>query len=127
MRLGCQQPAGEHQRSTRGVVSQNEPGRIVALVAETQQIRIHAHRQIELAADRVVNRLSPRDVKKLRGTIQLLPQFWRPPTAVSMSCPSTLLSPASRAAASARRLLNSSSVCRLTSLPRFPTSSKSRV
>src|SRR5262249_17270492 len=45
MRSGWRKPAGKHQVSTGGQVTQNEPGGIVALAAQTQQILGHAQRQ----------------------------------------------------------------------------------
>src|SRR5438270_9782892 len=75
MRSGRRQAAGEHQGSTGGIMSQNEPLSIAALTAETQQILVHAQRQFELAADRVINRLATRDVEELRGRTQPLPQI----------------------------------------------------
>jgi hypothetical protein len=75
MRLRRYQPADKHQGSASGVVGQNKPGRIVALAAETQQILVHAQCQIELAADRVIDRLAARDMKELRRRAQPFPQF----------------------------------------------------
>src|SRR4029077_2682230 len=45
------------------------------LTAETQQILVHAQCQIELAADRIIDRLAPRDMKELRRRTQSFPQF----------------------------------------------------
>jgi hypothetical protein len=42
---------------TGGEVTQNEPGGIVALTAQTQQILIQAQRQVEFAPERVIARL----------------------------------------------------------------------
>src|ERR1700730_14728372 len=75
VRLRRYQPAGKHQGSASGGVGQNKTGRIVALAAETQQILVHAQCQIELAADRIINRLAPRDMKELRRRTQSFPQF----------------------------------------------------
>ena len=75
--------------STGGRVTQDEPGGIVALTAQTQQILVQALRQSEFTADRVIARLSVGNPKELRGGTQLHPQpscadigvarFWRPP------------------------------------------------
>jgi hypothetical protein len=54
MRPGRSKPANPHQVSTGGVVTQNEPGGIVALPAQTQQILGEALRQIEFAAVPVI-------------------------------------------------------------------------
>src|SRR4051812_40177432 len=74
MRSGRRQRAGKHQGPAGGIMSQNEPSGIAALTAETQQILVHAQRQIELAADRVINRLSTRDVEEFRWRTQPLPK-----------------------------------------------------
>jgi len=58
-------------------VTQNEPGGIVALTAQTQQILVQAQRQIELAAERVMERLPIVNVKELRGGTELLPELSR--------------------------------------------------
>src|ERR1700730_6661745 len=78
MRPGRRRPADMHQISTGAQVTQNEPAGIVALTAQTQQILGKALRQIEFAADRVITRLSIRNVKVLRGGTQLFPQLSRP-------------------------------------------------
>ena len=54
-------------------MTQNEPGGIVALTAQTQQIVIQAQRQIEFAAVRVIPRLPMGNLKKPRGGTELLP------------------------------------------------------
>ena len=54
MRPGRSKPADRHQCSSGGQVAQNEPGGLVALMAQTQQILIEALRQIEFAADHVI-------------------------------------------------------------------------
>src|SRR5437016_2508716 len=74
MRSGWRKPAGKHQVSTGGGVTQNEPARIVALAAQTQQILVQAQRQIDFAAERVMERLPKGNPKELRGGTQLLPQ-----------------------------------------------------
>ena len=56
-------------------MTQYEAGGIVALAAKTQQILVQAQRQIQFAAKPVMNRLSPGDMKVLRGRIQPLPQL----------------------------------------------------
>ena len=56
-------------------MTQNEPGGIVALTAQTQQILVQALRQIEFAADHVIARLPIGNLKELRGGTQLLPQL----------------------------------------------------
>src|SRR5258705_9770841 len=75
MRSRRRQAAGKHQGSTGGIMSQNEPTSIAALTAEAQQTLVHAQRQFELAADRVINRLTTRDVEEFRGRTQPLPEF----------------------------------------------------
>src|ERR1700730_3993191 len=50
MRSGRRELAGNHQVSTGGQVTQNKPGGIIALAAQTQQILVRAQRQIEFAA-----------------------------------------------------------------------------
>src|SRR5437762_959978 len=66
MRPGRDKSAGKHQVSTGGIVTQNESGGIVALTAQTQQIRVQPQRQIEFPADHVVPRLPIRYPKELR-------------------------------------------------------------
>ena len=56
-------------------MTQNEPGGIVALMAQTQQILGQAQRQIEFAAVHVIARLPIGNLKELRGRTQLLPQL----------------------------------------------------
>ena len=56
-------------------MTQKEPGGIVALTAQTQQILVQALRYVEFAAERVIARLSIGNVKELRGRTQLLPQL----------------------------------------------------
>ena len=56
-------------------MTQNEPGGIVALTAQTQQILVQAQRQIEFAAVHVIARLPKGNLKELRGRTQLLPQL----------------------------------------------------
>jgi hypothetical protein len=48
-------------------VTQKQPGGIVALTAQTQQILVRAHRQIQFAAVPVIDRLSKGNPKELRG------------------------------------------------------------
>jgi hypothetical protein len=52
---------------------ENEPGRVIALAAQPQQILIQALRPIEFGAGRVMARLPIRDLKELRGGAQALP------------------------------------------------------
>ena len=66
---------GKHQVSTGGVVTQNEPGGIVSLTAQAQQILVKALRQIEFAAVHVIARLPIGNLKEFRGKTQLLPQL----------------------------------------------------
>src|SRR5215469_4912576 len=54
VRAGWRKPADKPQVSTGGGVSQKEPGGIVALTAQTQQILVQALRQIEFAAVGVI-------------------------------------------------------------------------
>ena len=56
-------------------MTQKQPGGIVALTAQTQQILVRAHRQIQFAAVPVIDRLPKGDPKELRGGTQLLPQL----------------------------------------------------
>ena len=56
-------------------MTQKEPGGIVALTAQAQQILVQAQRQIQFAAVYVINRLPMGNVKELRGGTQLLPQL----------------------------------------------------
>src|ERR1700730_17900305 len=58
-------------------MTQNEPSGIVALAAQTQQILVHAQRQIEFAAEQVIERLAIGNLKELRGGTELLPQLSR--------------------------------------------------
>ena len=57
VRPGGRKLADKHQVVTGGEVTQNEPGGIVALTAQTQQILIQAQRQVEFAPERVIARL----------------------------------------------------------------------
>ena|SRR6516165_12120922 len=74
---GSTKPADKHEVSTGRQVTQNEPGGVVALAAQTQQILVQALRQIEFAAGRVKARLPIGDVKKRRRGTELLPQLSR--------------------------------------------------
>jgi len=56
-------------------VTQNEPGGIVALTAETQQILVQALSQLQFTTGRVVARPPIGNPKELRGRTQLLPQL----------------------------------------------------
>jgi len=60
-------PANKHQVYPGRQVAQNEPGRIIPLTAQAQQILVQAVRQIEFAAVRVVARLTIGNLKELRG------------------------------------------------------------
>ena len=51
---GRSKPATIHQVYTRGVVTENEPGRVVALAAQTQQVFGQRLRAIQFAAILVV-------------------------------------------------------------------------
>ncbi len=64
MRSRWGKPACRMQMSTEGKMPQDEPGGIVALAAKTQQILVHAQRQIEFAAGRVIARLPQGDMKE---------------------------------------------------------------
>ena len=55
-------------------MTQNEPGGIVALIAKTQQILVQALRQVEFAANRMIEGLPIGNAKELRGRTLLLPQ-----------------------------------------------------
>jgi len=54
-------------------VSQDEPGGIVPLAAQTQQILVHALRQIKFAAVHVMERLPMGNTEEFRGRTQALP------------------------------------------------------
>jgi len=73
MRSGRSKLARQQQIPTGGIVSQNEPGRIVTLTAQTQQILVQAQRQIELTTVHVIARLPKGDLKVIRRGPQLLP------------------------------------------------------
>jgi hypothetical protein len=75
MRPGRSKPAGKHKVSTGGVVTQNQPGGIAALTAQTQQILVQAQRQIEFPTDHMITRLPIGNAKELRRGTQLLPQL----------------------------------------------------
>ena len=47
-------------------MTQNEPGSVVALTAQTQQVLVQAQRQIEFAAEHVIARLPIGNLKELR-------------------------------------------------------------
>src|SRR5215469_15605322 len=64
-----------HQIAAQRKVTQNEAGRVASLSAQTQQILVQAQRKIEFTAGRVITRLPKRNLKKLRGRTQLLPQY----------------------------------------------------
>ena len=72
---GSTKPADKHEVSTGRQVTQNEPGGVVALAAQTQQILVQALRQIEFAAGRVIARLAMGNSDELRGRTQLFPQL----------------------------------------------------
>jgi hypothetical protein len=67
------QTASIHQISTGGQVTENEPGGIVALTAQTQQVLVQALRQIEFAAVGMIAGLPKWNPKEFRGRTQLLP------------------------------------------------------
>src|SRR5215813_8052986 len=73
MRSTCCKPAGKPQGSDEGGVTQNQPGGIVTQMAETQQLLSVRLRQIEFAAEYMMERLPKRNLKELRGRTQLLP------------------------------------------------------
>src|SRR5215813_10944568 len=75
MQAACRKLARKQQVVTCGVVTQNEPARIVALTASMQNVLGQAQRQIEFAAVGVISRLSPRGVDELRGRTQPFPQL----------------------------------------------------
>src|SRR5690242_20150844 len=66
MRAGPDETAKIHQGqgSPRTEVAQNKPRRVVALTAQTQQIRVQALRQIKFAAHAVIQCLPMRNVKE---------------------------------------------------------------
>src|SRR6202045_2424717 len=57
MRSGWSKPAGKHQGSAGGQMTQNEPGGIAALAAQTQQILVQTLRHVEFAAVYVIEKL----------------------------------------------------------------------
>src|SRR5215831_17579398 len=67
--------ARKQQVVTCGVVTQNEPARIVALTASIQNVLGQPQRQIEFAAVDVIPSLAPRNVEELRGRAQPFPQL----------------------------------------------------
>src|SRR6516164_1832198 len=67
--------AGNQQAVTGGVMAQNEPGGVVGLTAPMEHIFGQPQRQTEFAAEDVVSRLSPEDVKEPWGRIETLPQL----------------------------------------------------
>src|SRR5438270_2157098 len=77
MRPGRPKPAANEEGATGGEVTQDEPGGIVALTAQTQQILVQALCQIQFSAERVIARLPVGNLKELRGRTQLLPQLSR--------------------------------------------------
>ena len=79
------QSAAKHQVTTDAVVTQNQPGGIIALLAQTQQILVQAHRQSEFAAMRVIGRLPIRNAQEFRWGAELLPQLSR--AAISIAPP----------------------------------------
>src|ERR1700751_3416111 len=77
MPAGQSKPAHDPQVCARGQVTKDQSAGIVALAAQTQQILVQAHRQIQFAALRVIARLRMWDLKELRWGTQLLPQLAR--------------------------------------------------
>src|SRR5260370_28493234 len=75
MRSRLRKPAGKHQVSTGGLVTENEAGCIVSLPAQPQQTLVQALRLVEFAADLVMERLPKGNPKELGGRTQLLPQL----------------------------------------------------
>src|ERR1700730_6867170 len=75
MQSGRREIAGKHQGSTGGGVTQNEPGGIVALPAQTPRMLAQAPAQLDFAALQVIARLPIGNLKELRGGTQLLPQL----------------------------------------------------
>ena len=59
-------------------MTQNQPGGVAALAAQLEQILVQTPRHIEFAAVLVMERLPIGDLQKLRGRVQLLPQFASP-------------------------------------------------
>src|SRR5262249_25130624 len=58
MGAGQSKPAYIHQGSTGGGVAQNEPGGVVVLTAQAQQVLVEPARQIEFAAIDVIEGLA---------------------------------------------------------------------
>src|ERR1700730_14963199 len=75
MQSGRREIAGKHQGSTGGGVTQNEPGGIVALPAQTQQILVPALRQLDFAAVQGIAEVCNWKLKELRGGTQVLPHL----------------------------------------------------
>ena len=59
--------------SPEGDVAENEPGGIVALAAQAEQILVQAMRQLEFTAERMMAGLPKRYPKKVRRGPQPLP------------------------------------------------------
>jgi hypothetical protein len=75
IRSGWSKPAGKHQRSPGGEVTQDQSRGVVALAAQTQQVLGQRPGQIEFAAVHMVEGLPKGDVNQFRERTQLLPQF----------------------------------------------------
>src|SRR6516225_12162630 len=75
MQTGRGKPAGKHQIAPERLVRQNKPRSVVALSAQAQQIFVQTMRQIQFAADLVIERLRIGNPKELRRRTQLLPQL----------------------------------------------------
>ena len=75
MRTGRGKPADKHPVAPERLVRQDEPRSVVALSAQTQQIFVQTMRQIQFAADLVIERLRIGNPKELRRKAELFPQF----------------------------------------------------
>src|SRR5215469_10608978 len=75
MRSGYRELPTIHQVSTGRQVAQNEPGGIVALLAQTQQILVQALRQIEFAPEPMMAGLPEGNPKEFRRRTQPLPKL----------------------------------------------------
>src|SRR5580693_2790104 len=77
MRPGRGKLTDKHRVSPERLMRQNEPGGIVPLTAQTQQICVEAMREIQFATNRMVERLRVGHLKELRGGTELLPELSR--------------------------------------------------
>src|SRR6516165_6620604 len=108
MPSGWRKPARKHQVLTGAVVTQSEAVSVVSFSAQTQQIVGQALRQIEFAADHMIDRLPIGKLKELRGGTQLLPQL----SCAGVAWPVSGAAKPLTACSTAPRALQNSSSCR---------------